>query len=128
MLLSLASSENLFAEPESRERYLRRVFSRVAEFSYRNRRTVFEPDREQDGLLLGWFTRPTTESIRDPPEQGYAVKSVENWKLARVAVDPEGDPQGQKAAVDHVCEAGLPLALMRAFAESLNDADPPPRG
>src|ERR1700704_6178064 len=109
---------------EERGAYLKRVFGSEIRFTHRKKSYVYEsfPSPDQGMHLIGVIGREHTTIIGAPPEERFRRHGVADWETANVFIDPAGEGEGQKIAMQHVTVVGNPLGVFRSLAEQLNAA------
>lgn len=125
LFLSRRTAGTLFEripEQETREAYIRRVFSIDYGFQYRKKPYVFKTFSSHDSEhLMGVVGRPHTILVSGPPEDAFQEHPIRDWETANVFIDPVSAQDGQKVAMQETLVIGLPLSVFRALADHINN-------
>lgn len=68
------------------------------------------------------MSREHTVPIRKSPLE--AAEDVPDWDTANVFIDPTGETDGQKVAMQFVTVVGNPLAVFRSLTDRVNAQNP----
>lgn len=106
---------------QSREQYLRGIFSREIRFEYYRHPYVFKPfvfpEVEQ---LAAVIAKESTVTVAGPPEEAFTAHQISDWETANILLNPS--PEIQQAAVQNAF--GNPTAIFRKLIEHINDTNP----
>lgn len=121
MTLLDRTDPELFAPDESREEFLRRVFSTSLDFSHHGKPFWYRPaGRKEEDAVFGRVGRRVILDENLPPEKGLGETTHEGWRACVVAVDPRNHRDGQKLAIERDRTVGGPVAIANALAKAIN--------
>jgi hypothetical protein len=104
---------------QSRQDYIKDVFSKEIRFEHYGRAFVFEPFASPvDDKIVGVLGKEDAVTVAGPPEQKFAAHDVSNWDTANVLIDTSGASEGQKAAMQG--KVGSPPAIFRTLVDHIN--------
>lgn len=109
---------------ETREQYLRRILGTDIAFQHRKRPYVYKAfNVGVTEYVMGVVGKEHTISVGSSPTESFARKPVADWQTANVFVDPSGDADGQKVAMQDVRVVGQPLNVFRSLADHINQVN-----
>lgn len=106
---------------ESRKQYLSRIFGADINFQHRKKPYVYKAfNVGATEYLMGVVGKEHTISVGSSPTESFARKAVPDWQTSNVFVDPSGESDGQKVAMQDVRVVGQPLNVFRSLADHIN--------
>jgi len=74
-----------------------------------------------DKYILGRIGRLKREAVASDPDSGFAEIYQDVWHAANFIMDITHHPDGQKVALEHVRNVGVPLAMAKSLVNKIND-------
>jgi len=118
------------ARRETREAWLRRMFSGEITFTYRQNRFHFVPDpvlqSETNRTIVGRLGRKRITQENEPPESGLRETEHTAWHAMYVLIDPTHHEDGQKMAIQRDATVATScLAVFQSLVSSINRGSNP---
>lgn len=113
--ISLAKQPDLFDPGLSRQEFLRKVFSRRWDFTYRRRVYTYDPIPDSGEYIGGVIGREIAELRNDGPDTHWKVIEQRHWPIAYLSLDLA--EKEQIAAVQNHQRIGSPYGLLRSLLE-----------
>ena len=108
----------------TRTQYLKEAFSRRVDFVYRKSTYSYVHVTDIDSVVSGRMGRQTKERRTTGPDTAFEITEEISHIATNVFVDTDGDPTGQKMAVQLNARVGTPGALLEKLMQAINDANP----
>jgi hypothetical protein len=112
----------------TREEWLRHVFSRPMEITYRANESVHwvpKPNPASSVSIVGIIQKQRSHSLHRPPSEGGAEILEKEWQGAYSVIDPTDHEEGQRIAIENDV-VGLPATLLRYLVDEVNRRDDRP--
>lgn len=129
--LMLRTELSLFATDESREDFLRRIFSDDQIFPHRGTTYHYVPlggaiaggsgSTDPRTVIVGSIGRQVETEENLSPSEGFTEHRRETWKAATLVIDPSDHEDGQKISVEFDAKVGKPIGIIRSFCEHINE-------
>jgi hypothetical protein len=106
---------------ETREAYLRRVFGQ--EIIFKHWKKTFVYTHFEAGLpdyVTGVIGKEHRVTVGDSPSEFYRRKDIPDWQTANLFIDPSGEMDGQKVAMQEVRVVGSSLNVFRSLVDHIN--------
>lgn len=135
MRLSLLSRADLYMKRkldgniESREEFLRRIFSKKIVFLHRQESFQFVPltngVENIENFIIGRIGREISIQENAPPEFEFQNITRPSWKASEIIIDPTHHADGQKVAFAVKYAFGKTLSILLSLCKAINNFDPP---
>lgn len=106
---------SLFDVEQTRQEFLREVFSQRWDFTHRKRVYTYDPIPETGEFIGGIVGREIAEFRNDGPDTHWSLIEQKHWPIAYLSVDL-GERE-QIAAVQHHSRVGSPRGLLESLLE-----------
>ncbi|PYF04491.1 hypothetical protein BJ122_103145 [Rhodopseudomonas faecalis] len=113
--ISLAKQADLFDPGLSRQEFLRNIFSRRWDFSYRRRVYTYDPIPDSGDYIGGVIGREIAELRNDGPDTHWNVIEQRHWPIAYLSLDLA--EREQIAAIQNHQRVGSPYGLLKSLLE-----------
>ncbi|WP_210185248.1 hypothetical protein, partial [Aerobium aerolatum] len=120
--LILNETRDLFSSSDSRETWLRRVFSEPFVFQHKKLYHYVPVGFElsdQTEYQMGKVARERTVRDHLPPSEDLEPFERASWDVAHIVIDPQHHDDGQKFGFE-ISSLGDPLALLRSMTAHIN--------
>lgn len=135
MRLSLLSRADLYIKRkadgniESREEWLRRIFSQKIVFLHRQESFQFVPltsgIENVENFIIGRVGREVSIQENAPPEFQFENITRSSWKASEIVIDPTHHSDGQKVAFAVKSGFGKTLSILLSLCNAINNFNPP---
>ncbi|WP_156653214.1 hypothetical protein [Methylobacterium sp. Leaf111] len=107
---------------ETREDYIRSVFSRRIEFEHHGTAFSYIPIETDliTGAIVGKVGRQIRVPENAPPEEDFDEQLRDVWKASVIAVDPTPGRDGQKVSIQRDKKIGRSFSVLRSIAKEIN--------
>ncbi|MFH1555538.1 MAG: hypothetical protein ABII76_11820 [Pseudomonadota bacterium] len=123
--ISLLKKHNptLFALSETREQFIRRVFSSRWNFSHYKNDFYYVPIPNKKETIIGKIGREVELEYNVSPSEGFHKQSMPAWRASTIVVDPTSHLDGQKLAMEQINTVGRSSSIINKMCTHINKTD-----
>lgn len=112
---------SLFAERETKEEFLIRVFSQDFKFLHRNIEYYYVRVGSAGSNIVGRIGRAATLEYHVSPLERLEKTSMNAWRAANTVLDPSDGIDGHKLAVEVAQGMGREAAVLKSLVDHVNE-------